>query len=98
MQNYLFTSESVCAGHPDKVCDQISDAILDAALKQDAHSHTAVETVVGADQICLFGEIKSKAKIDYEKIARGTVKKLGYTVPDWGFSYKSVFRSVLHEQ
>ena len=98
MQNYLFTSESVCAGHPDKICDQVSDAILDAALAQDPYSHAAVETVAGADQIALFGEIKSKAKLNCEKIARGVIKKLGYTVPKWGFSYKSQFHSALHEQ
>src|ERR1700720_4563537 len=94
----LFTSESVCAGHPDKICDAISDAILDAALKQDPHSHTGIETVAGANQICLFGEIKTKAKIDYEKIVRATVQRLGYTVPAWGFSQESVFNNAVHEQ
>src|ERR1700733_12650727 len=77
----LFTSESVCAGHPDKICDAISDAILDAALSQDPNTHTGIETIVGANQICLFGEIKSKASIDYEKIARSTIKRLGYIEP-----------------
>src|SRR5581483_6863496 len=80
----LFTSESVCAGHPDKICDAISDAILDAALEQDPHSRTGIETVAGANQICLFGEIKTRAKLDYEQIARAKVKQLGYTVPAWG--------------
>ena len=61
MQSYLFTSESVCAGHPDKICDRISDAILDAALTQDPFSRTGIETVAGANQISLFGEIKTKA-------------------------------------
>jgi S-adenosylmethionine synthetase len=98
MQSYLFTSESVCSGHPDKICDRISDAIVDAALGQDLHSHTGVETVVGANQICLFGEIKSKAKIDYEAIARATVKELGYVVPEWGFSNESTFQNNIHEQ
>lgn len=95
---FFFTSESVCAGHPDKICDAISDAILDAALTQDPKSRTGIETVVGADQICLFGEIKTKAKIDFEKIARSTVKRLGYTVPAWGFSYKSKFSNAIHLQ
>jgi len=98
MQNYLFTSESVCAGHPDKVCDQISDALVDAALGQDPRSHLAIETVAGADQICLFGEVKSTATIDYEKIARDVVKELGYTVPAWGFSQESTFHNAIHEQ
>ena len=64
----LFTSESVCAGHPDKICDAISDAIVDAALSQDPKSRCGIETVAGANQICLFGEIKTTAKIDFEEI------------------------------
>lgn len=95
----LFTSESVRAGHPDKVCDAISDAILDAALAQDPHSHTGIETVAGANQICLFGEVKTRAKLDYEKIARDKVRELGYIVPAWGFSFQeSVFSNDIHEQ
>ncbi len=98
MKNFVFTSESVCAGHPDKICDQISDAILDAALSQDPNSHAGIETVAGANQICLFGEIKTNAKIDFEKIARDTVERLGYTVPAWGFSQDSAFNNDVHEQ
>jgi S-adenosylmethionine synthetase len=94
----LFTSESVCAGHPDKICDAISDAIVDAALAQDPHSRTGIETVAGANQICLFGEIKTKAKLDYEKIVRAKVEELGYTVPAWGFSQESSFSNDIHEQ
>lgn len=95
----LFTSESVCAGHPDKVCDAISDALLDAALVQDPHSRTGIETVAGANQICLFGEIKTRAKLDYEVIAREKVRQLGYTVPAWGFSFQdSIFSNDIHEQ
>ena len=94
----LFTSESVCAGHPDKICDAISDAILDAALDQDKNSRTGIETVAGANQICLFGEIKTSAKLDYEVIARQTVERLGYTVPAWGFSQESSFSNDIHEQ
>jgi len=95
----LFTSESVCAGHPDKVCDAISDAIVDAALAQDPQSHTAIETVAGANQICLFGEIKTHAKLDYEQVVRAKVRELGYTNPAWGFSYnESVFSNDIHEQ
>jgi len=98
MKTTLFTSESVCAGHPDKICDQISDAIVDAALAQDPHSRTGIETVAGANQICLFGEIKSKADVDFEKVARDTVERLGYTVPAWGFSQESSFTNDVHQQ
>jgi S-adenosylmethionine synthetase len=94
----LFTSESVCAGHPDKISDAISDAIVDAALAQDKNSHTAIETVVGSNRICLFGEIKTTANIDYELIARKKVNDLGYTVPEWGFSQESSFSNYIHEQ
>ncbi|HUD10661.1 MAG TPA: methionine adenosyltransferase [Candidatus Saccharimonadales bacterium] len=94
----LFTSESVCAGHPDKICDAISDAILDAALQQDPQSRTGIETVAGANQICLFGEIKTKAIIDYETIVRAKVQALGYTNPSWGFSQESTFSNDIHEQ
>ncbi|HSW80191.1 MAG TPA: methionine adenosyltransferase [Candidatus Saccharimonadales bacterium] len=95
----LFTSESVCAGHPDKTCDAISDAIVDAALAGDPNSHCGIETVAGANQICLFGEIKTRSKIDYESIARAKVKELGYTVPAWGFSFQeSTFSNDIHEQ
>lgn len=94
----LFTSESVCAGHPDKICDAISDAILDAALAQDPFARTGIETVAGANQICLFGEIKTTAKLDYEDIARAKVKELGYTEPAWGFSQESSFSNDIHAQ
>jgi S-adenosylmethionine synthetase len=94
----LFTSESVCAGHPDKICDAISDAILDAALKQDPHSRTGIETVAGANRICLFGEIKTKATLNFEEIARAKVKELGYIVPEWGFSQESSFDNDIHQQ
>jgi S-adenosylmethionine synthetase len=93
-----FTSESVCAGHPDKICDGISDAILDAALEQDPNSRTGIETVSGANRIALFGEIKTKAKLDYEVIAREKVRQLGYTVPQWGFSDQSKFSNDIHLQ
>ena len=98
MKNFVFTSESVCAGHPDKVCDQISDALVDAALAQDPQSRTGIETVAGANQICLFGEIKTNAQIDYEKVARDVVERLGYTVPAWGFSQESSFTNDIHQQ
>ncbi len=94
----LFTSESVCAGHPDKICDAISDAILDAALAQDPHSRTGIETVAGANRIALFGEIKTSADLNFEKIVRGKVAELGYTVPAWGFSIDSEFSNDVHRQ
>jgi S-adenosylmethionine synthetase len=94
----LFTSESVCAGHPDKICDAISDAILDEALRQDPLSRTGIETVVGANQISLFGEIKSDAKLDYEKIVKDKILQLGYNQPSWGFSTESKFTNFLHQQ
>lgn len=97
-KNYLFTSESVCMGHPDKICDRISDAILDEVLKQDKHSRTGVETVAGANQVSLFGEVTTGAKIDYEEIVRNTVRDLGYDNPSWGFSDKSHFSNFIHEQ
>lgn len=80
----LFTSESVSEGHPDKVCDRISDAILDAALKEDEFSRTAVETMATRDKIIISGEVTTKAHLDYEKIARDVVRKIGYTSPEIG--------------
>ncbi|HVI60784.1 MAG TPA: methionine adenosyltransferase [Candidatus Saccharimonadales bacterium] len=93
-----FASESVCAGHPDKVADQISDAIVDAVLAQDPNGRTAVETLVAHDQIVLAGEINTTAKIDAEKIARDQVRRLGYVEPKWGFSYKAPIDNHLHQQ
>ena len=94
----LFTSESVCAGHPDKICDAISDAIVDAALAQDPSSRTGIETVAGANKIALFGEIKTSAELNFEKIVRDKVTALGYTVPAWGFSIESEFSNDVHQQ
>jgi len=93
-----FTSESVCAGHPDKICDAISDAIVDAALAQDPNSRTGIETVAGANRVALFGEIKTKADLNFEKIVFDKVKQLGYTVPAWGFSDESEFSNDVHQQ
>lgn len=95
----LFTSESVCAGHPDKIADAVSDALVDALLAKDPQARTGIETVVGANQISLFGEIKTSAKLDFEAIVRRKIAELGYTNPDWGFSAKeSTFTSFLHQQ
>lgn len=93
-----FASESVCAGHPDKICDQISDAILDEVLVQDPQAHVAVEAMVGKDKVILSGEIKSKAKVDYRKVTKAQIKRLGYTKPKWNFSYQSPISINIHEQ
>ena len=93
-----FTSESVCAGHPDKLCDAISDSILDEILRQDPAGRAGIETVAGANQVSLFGEIRTTAKLDLDKLVRRTIRELGYIHPDWGFSVESAFSNYLHEQ
>ncbi len=93
-----FTSESVCAGHPDKICDAISDAILDAALAQDRLSRAGIETVAGANKIALFGEINTTATLNYELIVREKVAQLGYNVKAWGFGAESEFSNDIHQQ
>ncbi len=98
MSKTLFTSESVCAGHPDKIADRISDAILDAILTQDPHARTGIETVAGANRVALFGEINTTAKVDFEKIVRETIRSLGYINPGWGFSDKSIIENFIHQQ
>ena len=79
MSQFTFSSESVSEGHPDKVCDYISDSILDACFEQDAHSRVACETLVKSDHVVLAGEITTNAKLDYDKIVRRAVKEIGYT-------------------
>lgn len=93
-----FASESVCAGHPDKVADAISDAIVDAVLAVDPNGRTAVETLVAHDRIVLAGEINTTATIDVEVIVREQVRRLGYTEPAWGFSDQSPIENYLHQQ
>jgi S-adenosylmethionine synthetase len=89
LKNFVFTSESVSEGHPDKICDQISDAILDAFLSDDPRSRVACETLVTTDFVCIAGEVFSQANVDVEKIARDVIKNIGYTDPGIGFDYKS---------
>jgi len=86
MSNYFFTSESVSEGHPDKMCDQISDAVLDECLRQDKMSRVACETAVGTGFAMVFGEITTKANLDYEKIIKDTIKKIGYTKDEYKYT------------
>lgn len=86
----LFTSESVSEGHPDKVCDRISDSILDEAIRQDPTSRTAVETMATREKIIISGEVTTKAHLDYEKIAREVVREIGYTDKDLGIGCDSM--------
>jgi len=88
-KNYLFTSESVSEGHPDKCSDQISDAVLDEHIRGDKTSRVACETLVTTNRIVVSGEITSKVKVDYEKLARRVVDEIGYNDPEIGFDAKS---------
>lgn len=93
-----FASESVAAGHPDKIADQISDAIVDEVLLQDPNGCTAVETLVGNNRIILAGEVNTSAKLDIPKIVREQIRRLGYTDPAWGFSDQSPIDNYIHQQ
>ena len=97
-QTYTFTSESVSEGHPDKVCDYIADSILDACLEQDPHSHVACEVLCKDNHIILAGEITTRAKIDYEAIARKAVREIGYTDGSEAFNADGVTVKVLISQ
>src|SRR5262245_38517846 len=87
---YVFTSESVSEGHPDKVCDYIADSILDAHLAKDKKSRVACEVLVKTGQVVLAGEITSKADVDFEKVARQAIKEIGYTDPSEPFNADGV--------
>ncbi|MBA3239311.1 MAG: methionine adenosyltransferase [Parachlamydiaceae bacterium] len=89
MPSYLFTSESVAIGHPDKVADQISDAVVDAALKEDPSSRVACETLVCPGLVILAGEITTQANLNYHEIIRHTIQQIGYTDASLGFDYRS---------
>jgi len=88
-RKYLFTSESVTMGHPDKIADQISDAILDAVFEKDPYGRVACETLLTTGLVVIAGEITTNAEIDYQEIARRTIKEIGYTDGEMGFDYKN---------
>ncbi len=97
--SYFFSSESVSEGHPDKVADQISDAILDQFLAYDPHAHVACETFVTTGQVVLMGEVSSEAYIDLQTVARNTINKIGYTKAEYQFDGNSCgILSAIHEQ
>ena len=96
---YLFTSESVSEGHPDKVADQISDAVLDNFLAQDANAHVACETLVTTGQVVIAGEVTASGYVDVQKVARETIRKIGYTKAEYKFEADSCgILTALHEQ
>jgi len=99
MDSYSFTSESVGIGHPDKVCDAVSDAILDACLEKDPQSRVAVETLVTTQLVVIAGEVTTKAEVDYNKVTRDTLKEIGYTDEELGFDCENAEIEIkLHEQ
>ena len=99
MERRLFTSESVTEGHPDKICDQISDAVLDALMEQDPMSRVACETCTTTGLVMIMGEITTNAYVDIQKVARDTIRKIGYTDAEYGFSADScAVMTVLDEQ
>ena len=86
--SYIFTSESVTEGHPDKVCDQISDAILDELIRQDPKTHAGIETLATTGLVVVAGEIRTRAYVDIAKVARETIRDIGYTDPNAGFHWE----------
>ena len=98
-KGYLFTSESVGEGHPDKVADQISDALLDEYLKGDPDSRVAIETLVTTNRVVLAGEVTSRSSVDHEAVARQVIRQIGYTRPEYNFSDQTAeIQSFIHQQ
>jgi len=95
----FFTSESVGEGHPDKLCDQVSDAILDACIKDDPHSRVACETFASTSLVLVGGEITTSTFVDFQKVVRDVVKDIGYTNPAYGLDYQSMaVLDMIHNQ
>ena len=98
-EQYLFTSESVTEGHPDKMCDQISDAILDAILRKDPMARVACETATTTGTVFVLGEITTSAYVEFQEVIRETVRGIGYTDATYGFDYRTCGTLVsIHEQ
>ncbi len=98
-RRYLFTSESVGEGHPDKICDQVSDAVLDACLADDPESHVACETYTTTGLVLVGGEITTSTYVDIQEVARGVAKRIGYTDPSYGLDYESMsVMNAIHSQ
>ena len=98
-EKYLFTSESVSEGHPDKLCDQVSDAVLDAFLAQDPNARVACEALVSRNNLVIAGEITAQAKVDIPKVAREVIKEIGYDDLSYGFDYKTCnITTYIHQQ
>ena len=98
MKKFLFTSESITEGHPDKVCDQISDRVLDALLEQDPMSRCACEVTAEPGAVHIMGEITTNAKVDYEVCAREVIRRIGYTQEEYGFTENCRITCSLHQQ
>ena len=98
-KNFFFTSESVGEGHPDKLCDQISDAILDECLRADPNSRVACETYASASMVLVGGEITTSTFVDFPQIIREVAREIGYTDPSYGLDYNSMaVLSMIHSQ